>query len=122
MKVIIAGTRTFEGYHVTLLIRAGLYMIDNPGGENPTIISGGANGVDRIAASIAKANDWNHIEMPADWDQHGLAAGPIRNKQMAEAGDHLLLVWNGESRGSASMRKEAMAAGIPITEIIVRQP
>lgn len=48
---------------------------------------------------------------PADWSQ-GRKAGPIRNKQMAEYADAVVLFPGG--RGTESMCREAMAAGIII--------
>lgn len=38
---------------------------------------------------------------------------------MAKYADALILVWDGKSCGSKSMKKEARKAGIPITEWIV---
>jgi len=60
------------------------------------------------------------VEFPADWDTHGRAAGPIRNKQMAEYGDALLLIWDGESRGSANMKSNMKKLGKPVYEIIIK--
>lgn len=40
---------------------------------------------------------------PAHWRRWGAAAGPIRNRLMAERADALIAVWDGESRGTASM-------------------
>ena len=53
-----------------------------------------------------------------DWDKYGKSAGMIRNKQMAEYATELLLIWVGESKGSAHMKKEAEKRGLKITEII----
>ena len=58
----------------------------------------------------------------ANWKNEGNAAGPMRNKRMAEYGDALLLVWNGTSKGSLSMKKEMMKLGKPVYEIILKSP
>ena len=34
---------------------------------------------------------------------HDKAAGPIRNRQMAEYADYLIAFWDGESRGTRNM-------------------
>ena len=52
------------------------------------------------------------------------AAGPIRNRWMAEwaalePGGVLVLVWDGRSPGSASMKREAQATGLRIFERVV---
>ncbi len=61
-------------------------------------------------------------EFPADWDQHGNAAGPIRNAQMADYADALLLIYDGESRGSLNMRKQMAQLKKPIYEVILKRP
>jgi len=68
-----------------------------------TLLHGGARGVDQIAA------DWGHlwgleiVEVPADWNRHGKAAGPIRNREMADRADALIAIWDGKSRGTKQM-------------------
>ena len=54
-----------------------------------------------------------------DWNKHGKAAGPIRNRQMAEYVDAALLIWDGKSRGSASMKREMEKLGKPVYEVII---
>jgi hypothetical protein len=39
---------------------------------------------------------------------------------MAEYADALILVWDGKSRGSASMKREMEKLGKPIYEVIVK--
>ncbi len=60
---------------------------------------------------------------PAAWGRLGKAAGPIRNGEMARYAKQkegvLLLIWNGKSAGSASMKREAQKVGLPIVEFIV---
>ena len=85
------------------------------------LITGTAKGVDQVAYLLK--DRYEHItlkEFPADWDTHGKAAGPIRNAQMAEYADVLVIVWDGESRGSASMKREMMKRDKPIYEVLVR--
>lgn len=48
-----------------------------------------------------------HVEPFPYPDGYGRAGGPIRNAKMAEYGDALLLIWDGKSRGSQSMLREA---------------
>ena len=52
---------------------------------------------------------------PAEWNTYGKAAGPIRNRQMAEyaAPDgYCVVFWDGKSRGSQNIITEARKAGI----------
>lgn len=52
------------------------------------------------------------------------AGGPLRNRWMAEwaaqvPGSLLVLLWDGRSPGSASMRREALRVGLRLVEVII---
>ncbi len=86
------------------------------------MLSGGAKGVDGIGERYA------HL-IGADVEKHipdlvikGKAAGPIRNRLMAQTADALLLIWDGESRGSKNMKEEMQKLNKPIYEVILRRP
>ena len=40
-----------------------------------------------------------------------IAAGPIRNKEMAQNGDFLVAFWDGKSKGTKNMIKTMKACG-----------
>lgn len=121
MKLIIAGSRTFEFDYD--FIHEALYAVNNYKSRfrDLEIVSGGARGIDETAKKYAQAWEKTYKEFPADWETHGKAAGPIRNKQMAGYADALLLVWDGESRGSANMKNEMIKLGKPVYEIIIKR-
>jgi hypothetical protein len=64
------------------------------------IISGGATGIDSIAAKYAKDHDIKLIEFLPDYRTHGRAAPLKRNTQIIEAADFVLAIWDGQSRGT----------------------
>lgn len=113
MKVIVAGTRTFDDY--TLVEKA----IEVQGWEISEVVCGGARGVDTLGAQWAGNHGIPVKHFPADWDTHGKSAGPIRNEQMAKYADALVLVWDGESKESANMKKNAEKYNLPICEVVV---
>ena len=76
------------------------------------VVSGGAKGADQCGEDWAKVRDIAVRRFPADWKAHGRAAGPIRNRKMAEYADAVVLFPGG--RGTASMRKEAERAGVTV--------
>jgi hypothetical protein len=51
-----------------------------------TIIEGEARGADSIAREEALALGYEVLRFPANWRQHGKAAGMIRNRQMLVEG------------------------------------
>lgn len=128
MKLIIAGSRTLELDGGALSMALGLAQTVT--GKMAThVFTGDASGVDAAARKAFKTSRPTVVDghqrtrvlrvFKADWETHGKAAGPIRNAEMAEAGDALLLIWDGKSRGSASMKREAEKRGLPIVEVVL---
>ena len=77
---------------------AGKYL-DRP--ETPVFIGGMTQYIefDEViskSATETASKGMKHVRFDTDWNKHGRAAGPIRNKQMAEYGDALLIIWDGE--------------------------
>src|SRR5262245_41522164 len=110
MKLIIAGGRD---YHFT---EADIATLDALWEQHPIeeVVHGGATGADECGAMWAKSRGIPVKRFPTDWKAHGSAAGPIRNRQMAEYADAVALFPGG--RGTLSMRNEAEKAGIKIME------
>lgn len=130
MKLIIAGGRDIHIYHEYLHHLLGFYLKGRVA-EITEIVSGGAGGVDQSAKRLCYSFSDNtfydrhfkgkYKEFPADWEEHGKAAGPIRNKQMAEYADALLLIWDGESKGSKNMKETMLKLGKPVYEVTLKK-
>lgn len=99
MKVVIAGSRNITDR--MSLVKA----IKQSGFEITEVVSGTARGLDRMGESWARANDIPIKEFPADWHNHGRAAGPIRNNEMAKYADAAIILWDGQSSGTLNMIK-----------------
>lgn len=82
-----------------------------------SVITGGAEGVDAAGAAWARDYRVPVRVYHADWKRYGPAAGPIRNRKMASIADALLLIWDGRSRGSASMLDFARKFGLRVYEV-----
>lgn len=96
-----------------------------------SLFHGDARGADQAIASAADQLGWPQIACPAAWQQHGRAAGPIRNRQMLERsldlasalplGAGLLVISFPGSRGTASLVEQARClsrrSAIPIEVI-----
>lgn len=99
MICIIAGSREIEDYSI----------LDNFIKENKLegkiteVVSGGARGVDRLGEEWARNHDLKVTNFQAHWLKHGKAAGPIRNKQMADYADMAVILWDGKSKGTRNM-------------------
>lgn len=115
MKLIIAGGRDIDLPKAFIICLINMYKLNSV----TEIICGGATGVDTAGEVFANNYELGLTKFPADWSKHGKAAGPIRNKQMAEYADTLLLIWDGKSKGSANMKKEMISLHKPIYEVIL---
>jgi Protein of unknown function (DUF2493). len=110
MKVIIAGGRKFNDY--SLLSSVCDHMLQNQ--EEIEIVSGTAGGADRLGERYAEEKGYKLTKFPADWEKFGKGAGYIRNKQMAEYADALIVFWDGESSGTKHMINLAKKEGIKV--------
>lgn len=116
MRFIIAGSRDISE-HIAYAECVKFRIEKNI--EHTEIVSGTASGVDIAGEQYADFYDIPVKRFYPDWETHGRAAGPIRNKQMAEYADALLLIWDGKSKGSTSMKTEMERLNKPIYEVIV---
>ena len=108
MKLIIAGGRD---YQFTPEDHDRLHAIDRQR-RVTEVVSGGASGADKCGEKWALDNAITIHRFPADWKLHGKAAGPIRNRQMAEYADAVALFPGG--KGTASMFAIATELGLKI--------
>lgn len=125
MKLIIAGGRTISitPDFIFEVIRSTDFPneFEMTGTKDLEVVSGTASGVDYSGEHFAKEYSCKLKKFPADWDKFGKGAGHLRNKQMADYADGLLLIWNGESKGSANMREQMLKQNKPIYEVIIRR-
>jgi hypothetical protein len=111
MRILVCGGRDFRDPFRTF--DASLERIENRYGFD-LLIEGGAPGADRMARLWAKKRGIPIQTYRADWQAHGRAAGPIRNRQMLEEGRPDLVVAFPGERGTADMVCQARAAGINV--------
>ncbi len=102
IKIVIAGSRDYQNYsEAKQFIKECLKKANLK--ENPVFLSGGCRGADRLGEQFAADFGFEIRVYPAQWEKYGKAAGPIRNKLLAEECDVLISFWDGKSRGTKSM-------------------
>ena len=102
-KIIIAGGRSFNNYEL-LKERCDHYLskaIMNK--DNIIIVSGTANGADKLGEKYAQEKGFTIERHPAKWKELGKKAGYVRNKEMAEVSNALIAFWDNKSRGTKHM-------------------
>jgi hypothetical protein len=110
MRVLICGDRNWTNAQ---LIDEWIATLP----ADTIIIQGEARGADSTARDSAKERGLVVESYPADWEQYGRAAGPVRNKQMLDAKPDYVLAFHHDianSKGTANMVALAEKAGIPV--------
>lgn len=111
MKTIIAGSRTITDYNIVEKA-----IIDS--GFNITkVISGMAKGVDILGEQWAHINNIGIHLCPANWNKNGKMAGYMRNIEMADIADALIVIIENNSRGSSHMAVIARDRGLLVHEV-----
>ena len=90
MKLAIIGSRTLNIQNIADYLPEGV----------TEIVSGGAKGIDRLAAIYAKENHFPLTEFLPDYERYGRAAPLKRNAEIAEYADMALAFWDGASKGT----------------------
>ena len=117
-KIIIAGGRRFRDFE---LLRAVLNAKFKDV-HNLAVISGCCpTGADALGERYAAVIEAPVVKFPADWATYGRAAGPIRNRAMAEYADEAIVFWDGKSFGSASMIREMKRVDKPCTVVMYEE-
>lgn len=122
MKLCIIGSRSIDKAEFVIPI-LDKFIKDHIVGT-PVILSGGAKGVDQITKSYAKANGITLVEF---LPYHLLDNVPfsskyffIRNKQMIDNADKVLIIWDGRSKGTEYGIKYSQKKNIPV--MVIKSP
>lgn len=113
MKVLVCGGRHFSD-------RVFAYQILDEAHKAVgfySLMTGAAQGADRIALDWAHRNGVSSWQIPAEWEKYGKAAGPIRNQKMLDVGKPDLVIAFPGGKGTTHMVKIARAAGVEVREI-----
>ena len=117
MRLIVAGSRTFSDWP---LMRKTLdeYIGDR---KDVIIISGTCRGADRMGEAYAQTKNLSVERYPADWDRYGKRAGWLRNNEMADNADEVIVFMCHNSKGSKMMMNIATSRGMPCKVVNCRQ-
>lgn len=113
MRVLVYGGRTYVDTSGWLKKQLDQLFADY--GRELFIIEGGASGADHEARLWAARIGVHYATVNALWAHYGNSAGPLRNTAMLNLQPRLGIECTG-GRGTANMRKQLKAAGIPIQQ------
>lgn len=98
IKVIIAGTRTFDNYEL-LKSKMDFYLNER---KDVEVVSGKARGADSLGERYAFEKGFPVKEFFPDWSI-GKQAGYLRNRDMALYSTHAVIFRVNKSKGATSM-------------------
>lgn len=111
-KLIVAGSRSFKDYDRLAADLDRLLANRMPDVE---IVSGSCpRGADALGERYARSRGLPVRQFPALWEKWGLLAGTLRNRRMAEYADACIVYWDGKSRGTADMIRNAETCGLRV--------
>ena len=91
MKLLVVGSRSIRSFDLAPHISA----------ATDTIISGGAKGIDTLAEEYADRHNLSKYIIRPRYDLYGRGAPLIRNREMVDMADEILVVWDGRSKGAS---------------------
>lgn len=103
MNVAVVGSRNFSKCE---MIRTTMDKLIDEIGEF-TLVSGGADGPDKVAEKWADSRGLRKKIFPADWENGGKNAGMKRNAFIINHADMIIVFWDGESTGTLDSLKRA---------------
>jgi predicted Rossmann fold nucleotide-binding protein DprA/Smf involved in DNA uptake len=107
MKLLIVGSRSISDFDLSPYISNNI----------DTIISGGAEGIDSLAEKYADFHRISKYIIRPRYDIYGRAAPLKRNEQMVNMADEILIVWDGQSKGTQHTIKYAKKTNKKLTII-----
>lgn len=90
MKLAIIGSRSIVINNIEDYLPEGI----------TEIVSGGARGIDSVAAEYARKSGIRLVEFLPDYAKYGRSAPLRRNDLIAEYADEAIAFWDGSSRGT----------------------
>ena len=105
-RILVCGSRAFDNYELMKSILDKHYK-----GSYILIVSGGAEGADKLAERYATENNIEMKIFEAEWHIYGKKAGPIRNAKMVAFADEGIAFWDEASPGTRDSIKKLRNAG-----------
>lgn len=113
IKLIIAGTRTFDNYSL-LKDRCNVFL---EGFDEIEIVCGMAIGADELGRKFGLEKGYYIKEFPANWQKFGKSAGMKRNLEMSNYANALIAFHDGISKGTLNMIELARKKKL-LTEVV----
>lgn len=120
MRVAIVGSRYKDASEATFVRVIGAVTdVVRSFGPDDILVSGGAKGVDEVAAQVARGR-YIVVTVEPAWDAHGKGAGHRRNAVICRMAERMVAIWDGSSRGTANAIETMRQLGKPVEVVEVK--
>lgn len=115
-RIIVTGSRDWVDRSVIAGALASVVEDAIYHEREPVVVHGDCpTGADALVQAICDAAEIRTERHPADWNEHGKAAGPLRNQEMVDLGANVCLAFpHHGSRGTSDCIRRAEGADIPV--------
>ena len=86
--------------------------------ETTLLVSGAANGIDRMARAFALEHHIRILEVLPDYALFGRQAPLQRNDAIVDYADFVLAIWDGRSRGTKYVIDRCRKTGTPVRVLL----
>lgn len=105
MKIAVVGGRNFQDYEVLSRVLRDEFFY-----RKEILVSGGAEGADKLAERWATENQIETEIIRPDYSKYPPHLAPLyRNELIAERCDYMVAFWDGKSRGTYNAIKHALS-------------
>ena len=118
LRVAVVGSRSVTDCKALVRRLDALHAL----GQVAEVVSGGAAGVDTLAAQWALRHLVPLVELRPDYRAHGAGATHVRNAEIVKRADLVLVVWDGQSKGTLSAARAAARLGRPCEWLLAPAP
>lgn len=109
--LMVTGSRTWDDRDA--MERTLIYYLERY--PKAVLLTGGAQGADRMAERIAREAGAEVLTVDPDWKRYGRRAGFVRNLDMLKKAPVLVVAfWDGRSKGTAHAIANAVRLGISV--------
>lgn len=113
LRVLVCGGRNYDDLGAVWGQLDAFHALQGP---IAVIIHGGARGADLLADKWAITNNVPRAIFVPDWEAHGKAAGPMRNRRMLDKARPDIVIAFPGGRGTADMVFQAVEAGVEVVK------
>lgn len=107
IRIAVIGSRFFDGIELVSTYLDENIIMHN----NLTLISCGSGSVYNVTKDYSNTNKIKFLDLKVKWRLYGRESRPIRNRELIEMADRIIVFWDGECKDTRSIITDAKRQG-----------